>query len=65
MSCCEICNKSNLKGRKISITRSQVSRRTKKFWKPNIQKIKIIKNGTVKKTNVCTKCMRAQKVQRA
>lgn len=65
MAKCEICNKSNLKGHKISITRSQVSRRAKKTWKANVKKIKVVINGTVKKTNVCTKCMRSKKIKRA
>lgn len=65
MAKCEICNKSNLKGHKISITRSQVSRRAKKTWKANVKKIKVVINGTVKKMNVCTKCMRSKKIKRA
>lgn len=64
MAKCEICEKGNLKGHKISITRSQVSRRAKKTWKPNVQKIKIFHNGTIKRMNVCTKCMRTNKIKR-
>lgn len=65
MAKCEICEKGNLKGHKISITRSQVSRRAKKTWKPNVQKIRVIQNGTAKRINICTKCMRTNKIQRA
>lgn len=65
MAKCEICGKGNLKGHRISITRSQVSRRAKKTWKPNVHKITVVINGVVKKINVCTKCMRAKKFKRA
>ena len=65
MAKCEICGKGNLKRHRISITRSQVSRRAKKTWKPNVHKITVVINGVVKKINVCTKCMRAKKFKRA
>jgi len=32
---------------------------------PNIQRVSIMVDGTVKKTNVCTKCLKAGKVTRA
>ncbi len=65
MAKCEICEKSMLTGRRISINRSQVSRRAKKTWKANVRKVKIIENGTVKSVNVCARCIRAGKVTRA
>ena len=66
MAKCEICNKSMLTGRRISINRSQVSRRAKKTWKANVRKVKIIEsNGNVKSINVCARCVRAGKVTRA
>lgn len=59
MARCEICDKTMQTGRKISITRSQVSRRWKRNWKPNVKKIKIKEdNGTVKTLNMCTSCLR-------
>ncbi|MBQ6553833.1 MAG: 50S ribosomal protein L28 [Firmicutes bacterium] len=65
MAKCEICEKSMLTGRRISINRSQVSRRAKKTWKANVRKVKIVENGTVKSVNVCARCIRAGKVTRA
>ncbi len=66
MAKCEICEKAMQTGRRISINRSQVSRRAKKTWKANVRKVKIIDaNGTVKSINVCTRCVRAGKVKRA
>lgn len=65
MAKCQICDKSIRTGHRISINRSQVSRRANKTWKPNVKKIKIIENGTVKSINICTRCLRSNKVTRA
>jgi len=62
---CDICEKSMRTGHRISITRSQVSRRANRTWKPNVKKIKIIENGTVKSIHICTRCMRSDRVTRA
>lgn len=65
MAKCEICDKTRLKGHRISINRSQVSRRANKTWKSNIKKIKINDNGTIKSINICTRCLRSGVVTRA
>jgi large subunit ribosomal protein L28 len=58
---CEICGKSPVAGRNVSHSH----RVTNRVYRPNIQKITINDNGTVRKANVCTKCMKAGKVVRA
>ena len=65
MAKCEICEKGQMKGHRISINRSQVSRRANRKWKPNVKKVKIVDNGTVKSIYICTRCLRSGKVQRA
>ncbi len=66
MARCEICEKGQMKGHRISINRSQVSRRANRKWKPNVKKIKIVEaSGNVKSIYVCTRCMRANKITRA
>ena len=65
MAKCEICDKALRNGHRISINRSQVSRRANRTWKPNVKKVKIIENGTVQSVNICTRCLRANKVVRA
>ncbi|MDR0287271.1 MAG: 50S ribosomal protein L28 [Clostridiales bacterium] len=65
MAKCEICEKNIMWGRHISITRSQVSRRAKRNWKPNVRRIKILDNGAPRYAYVCTSCMRSNKVTRA
>ncbi len=65
MAKCAICQKDVSFGRKISITRSQVSRRALAKQKPNIRKVKAIVNGTPKTIHVCSRCLRSGAVQRA
>ena len=63
---CEICQKGQITGHRISIERSQVSRRANRKWKPNVKKVKIVEdNGNVKSIYVCTRCMRSNKITRA
>lgn len=65
MAKCEICEKSLSHGNKLSITRSHISKRTTRTWKPNLRKVKAIVNGEPKRITVCAKCLRAGKVKRA
>lgn len=66
MAKCTICEKAVRTGHRISINRSQVSRRANRTWKPNIKKIKIVEsNGSRKTISICTKCLRSDKVKRA
>lgn len=65
MAKCEICEKTLSHGNKLSITRSHISKRTSRTWKPNIRTVKTIINGEAKKISVCAKCLRAGKVKRA
>jgi len=65
MAKCEICEKSLNFGNKLSITRSHISKRTTRTWKPNLRKVNAVVNGENKKITVCAKCLRAGKVTRA
>ena len=59
---CEVCGKAPSAGRSISHSH-RVSNR---MFRPNIQKITIKdSNGHVRKANVCTRRMKAGKVERA
>ena len=40
-------------------------RRTNRTWKPNVVKVKAIVNGSPRRINVCTRCLRSGKVVRA
>ena len=65
MAKCEICNKSVNYGNKLSITRSHISKRTSRTWKPNLRTVKTIVNGQPKRIKVCAKCLRSGKVNKA
>jgi len=66
MASCEVCKKGIQTGHRISITRSQVSRRANRIWRSNIKKVRVQeKNGTVRTAKVCTRCLRSEKVTRA
>ncbi len=57
---CEICGKGTMSGMNVSHSHLK----TKKTWKPNIQRVRAIVDGEVKRINVCTRCLRSGKVQR-
>ena len=65
MAKCEICDKSVSYGNKLSITRSHISKRTSRTWKPNLRSVKAEVDGEVKRISVCAKCLRDGKVKRA
>jgi len=65
MAKCEICEKSLNFGNKLSITRSHISKRTSRTWKPNLRKVNAVVDGENKKISVCAKCLRSGKVKRA
>lgn len=57
---CEICGKGTVTGMNVSHSHLK----TKRTWKPNIQRVRAIADGEVKRVNVCTRCLRSGKVQR-
>ncbi|MDD5658450.1 MAG: 50S ribosomal protein L28 [Actinomycetota bacterium] len=58
---CEICNKEISFGCNVSHSH----KKTNRTFKPNIQKIRAKINGKIKKVNICTKCLKANKVTKA
>lgn len=65
MAKCEVCQKDMFFGRKISITRSQVSRRALTTQKPNVRNVKVVVDGSPKTMHVCSRCLRSGAVTRA
>jgi large subunit ribosomal protein L28 len=58
---CEICGKTPSFGNNVSHANNKTSR----MWFPNIQKVKAIRNGSVKSIKVCTRCIRSGHVVKA
>ena len=60
-SLCEVCGKGMMTGMNVSHSHLK----TKRSWKPNIQRVRAVVDGEVKRINVCTRCLRSGKVERA
>ena len=58
---CEICGKGQVSGNRVSHSNIH----SKRKWNSNMQKVQIVENGKVRKANVCTSCMKSDKVERA
>lgn len=58
---CEICGKTSLVGNH----RSHALNATKRRFHPNLQKVRVQKEGGVKTIKVCTTCLKSNKVQKA
>ena len=59
---CEVCGKGQVAGNTVSHS----VRHTKRKFNPNIQTVRVAdENGTVRKANVCTRCIRSNRVNRA
>lgn len=58
---CDVCNKGLLSGSKVSHS----NRKRKRVWAPNIKRVRAIVDGSHKTINVCTRCLRSGKVERA
>ena len=61
MAKCDVCGKGVTFGIKVSHSHRSANR----AWKPNVRKVKALVGGSVKSVNVCTRCLRSGKVQRA
>jgi large subunit ribosomal protein L28 len=60
-SVCDVCGRHPGFGMKVSHSHRRSNRR----WNPNVQRVRAMVDGTARRVNVCTKCLKAGKVQRA
>lgn len=58
---CEICGKKPMKGHNVSHAHNITNRR----FNPNLQKVRAMKDGRVKKMVVCTNCIKTGHVVKA
>ncbi len=58
---CAICGKKPMFGNNVSHAHNLTKRR----FNPNLQKVRAVYNGGVKKIKVCTKCIKAGHVVKA
>ena len=55
---CAVCGKTYSIGYKIS----HAHNKSKKIWRPNLQRVRAVIKGTRKKIRVCTRCIRSGKI---
>jgi len=58
---CEICGKTPVVGRNISHAHNVTPRR----FEPNLQRVRAVVNGTVRRVRVCTRCIRSNRIIKA
>jgi len=58
---CQVCDKGYLRGHRVSHS----NRRTGRTWTPNVQKVRVLVKGRPVRLEVCTRCLRSGKVERA
>ncbi|MDR1070052.1 MAG: 50S ribosomal protein L28 [Gracilibacteraceae bacterium] len=58
---CAICGKGVTAG--MNVSHSHI--RTKRVWRPNLQRVRAIVNGAPVHIRVCTRCLRSGHIQRA
>ena len=61
MNRCFTCGKGVAFGNNVS----HANNKTRRVWKPNLQVVRVVVDGKIKKVKVCTKCLSAGKVKRA
>ena len=55
---CELCGKRPGVGNNVS----HANNKTRRRWKPNLQRVRATMEGTVRRILVCTRCIRSGKV---
>lgn len=58
---CQVCEKGTMSGHKVSHS----NRKSNRVWAPNVQRVRVLLNGSPRRMNVCTSCLRSGNVQRA
>jgi len=57
---CSICGK----GRSVGYNVSHANNKTKRVWRPNLQRVRARVEGRVKRVLVCTDCIHSGRVQK-
>jgi large subunit ribosomal protein L28 len=51
---CDICGKKPVTGNNVSHS----NRHTKRRWEPNLHKLRLMVNGSIKRVRICTVCLK-------
>lgn len=58
---CDICGKGPTFGNHVSHANNKRARR----WYPNLQRVRILDGGVVRRVRVCTQCLKSNRVTKA
>lgn len=58
---CDVCGKGPVFGNNVSHAHNKTRRR----WEPNLQRVRVDVDGTVKRLKVCTTCLKSNRVKKA
>jgi large subunit ribosomal protein L28 len=58
---CEVCGKGPITGHNVSHANNKTPRR----WYPNLQRVRVVANGVVRRKRVCTQCIKSNRVAKA
>lgn len=58
---CELC----LKGPRAGNNVSHANNKTKRRWLPNLQRVRVRVDGSIKRLRVCTRCIRSGGIVKA
>jgi large subunit ribosomal protein L28 len=58
---CEVCGKGPITGHNVSHANNKTPRR----WYPNLQRVRVVANGVVRRLRVCTQCIKSNRVAKA
>ena len=58
---CEICGKGPITGHNVSHANNKTPRR----WYPNLQRVRVVVNGAVRRIRVCAQCIKSNRVAKA
>ena len=58
---CDVCGKAPMSGHSVS----HANNKSNRVWNPNLQRVRALVEGRVKNLDVCTRCLKAGKVEKA
>lgn len=58
---CEVCGKTPVFGRSLSHAHNVSARR----FEPNLQRVRAVVNGGIRRIRVCTRCIRSNRIVKA
>ncbi|NIR42493.1 MAG: 50S ribosomal protein L28 [Gemmatimonadetes bacterium] len=58
---CYVCGKNPSVGHNVS----HANNKTKRRWMPNLQRVRVVDDGTVKRVRVCSRCIKSGRIVKA